>query len=114
MSRATVVTRSGTEWTNSGLQPLPQGAVAPGLLDRYLARTGFKGQQTRQPHDPSDPGNLYQPVDASTDEGAHGEFDDRAHRRGLQLWASQHHGLVAATAGALATAAATARTLRHR
>src|SRR6266550_4334814 len=45
--------------------------LAPGLLDRYLARTGFKGQQTLQPHDPSDPGNLYQPADAGTDQGAH-------------------------------------------
>ncbi len=88
--------------------------LAPGLLDRYLARTGFKGQQTLQPHDPSDPGNLYQPADAGTDQGAHGEFDDRAHRRSLQLWASQHHGLVAMAGGALAAATAATRTLRHR
>src|SRR5439155_20657137 len=68
-------------------------AVAPGLLDRYLARTGFGSQQTGQPHDPTDPGNLFQPRDArgEPDQGAHGVFDDTAHPRSLQLWASQHH-----------------------
>src|SRR3954454_6477307 len=38
-------------------------AVAPGLLDRYLARTGFKGQQTDQPQDPDAPQNLWSPAD---------------------------------------------------
>jgi NAD(P)-dependent dehydrogenase (short-subunit alcohol dehydrogenase family) len=96
---------------------LAANRVAPGLLDRYLARTGFGSQQTEQPHDPSDPGNLFAPVDSATgpDEGAHGDFDDRARPRSLQLWASQHHGLLAVTAGALTTAAAAgARTLRRR
>jgi NAD(P)-dependent dehydrogenase (short-subunit alcohol dehydrogenase family) len=95
---------------------LVANAVAPGLLDRYLARTGFTSQQRPQPHDPADRGNLFEPVDttAGADEGAHGDFDDRAHRRSLQLWASQHHGLLAVTAGALATAATAARTLRQR
>jgi len=90
--------------------------VAPGLLDRYLARTGFGSQQRPQRHDPADRGNLFEPVDtpAGADEGAHGDFDDRAHHRSLQLWASQHHGLLAVTAGALATAATAARTLRQR
>src|SRR3954471_8610183 len=52
-------------------------AVAPGLLDRYLARTGFKSQQTDQKRDPDEPGNLWHPVDdeRGPDEGAHGDFD---------------------------------------
>src|SRR4051812_48325334 len=33
-------------------------ALAPGLLDRYLARTGFDSQQTDKPHDPNAPANL--------------------------------------------------------
>jgi NAD(P)-dependent dehydrogenase (short-subunit alcohol dehydrogenase family) len=95
---------------------LVANAIAPGLLDRYLARTGFTSQQTPQPHDPSDRGNLFEPIDSSTgpDEGAHGDFDDRAHHRSVQLWASQHHGLLAVSAGALAAAATAARTLRQR
>jgi hypothetical protein len=39
--------------------------LAPALLDRYLARTGYASQQTGQPADPSRPDNLMQPVDAS-------------------------------------------------
>jgi NAD(P)-dependent dehydrogenase (short-subunit alcohol dehydrogenase family) len=86
-------------------------AVAPGMLDRYLARTGISGQQTDQLHDPADPGNLRRPEDArpGTDEGAHGAFDDRSHPRSVQLWASQHHGAVAAGLAGLAAAATALR-----
>ena len=38
-------------------------AVVPGLLDRYLARTGFKAQQTGGPKDPDQPANLWEPAD---------------------------------------------------
>jgi NAD(P)-dependent dehydrogenase (short-subunit alcohol dehydrogenase family)/pimeloyl-ACP methyl ester carboxylesterase len=52
--------------------------IAPGLLDRYLARTGYDSQQTADPQPPDQPGNLWQPRDADRDHGAHGRFDDRA------------------------------------
>jgi NAD(P)-dependent dehydrogenase (short-subunit alcohol dehydrogenase family) len=79
-------------------------AVAPGILDRYLARTGFDAQQTDQPHDPHAPGNLWHAADDEDghDYGAHGEFDDTAKTRSWQLWASQHHGLMLAAGGAAA------------
>ncbi len=66
--------------------------VAPALLDRYLARTGYDSQQTDQPADPGQQANLLQPVDGATghDFGAHGVFDDRSHGRSVQLWLSQH------------------------
>jgi hypothetical protein len=82
-------------------------AVAPGLLDRYLARTGFKSQQTDQPPPPDPAGNLRDPLDDADgdDYTAHGEFDDQAHAVDPQVWASHHHGLVAAGAGAVAGAA---------
>jgi len=85
-------------------------AVAPGLLDRYLARTGFRGQQTDQPRDPDQPANLWQPADGprEPDYGAHGRFDDQAKARSLQLWASQHHGVLAAGAAAVAALGALA------
>ncbi len=78
-------------------------AVVPGLLDRYLARTGFKSQQTDQPQPPDAPANLFEPLDGSGghDFGAHGEFDSRSHRKDPQVWASEHHGLLAAAGGAL-------------
>ena len=85
---------------------LVANAIAPGLLDRYLARTGFDSQQTDQPHDPDQPRNLWHPADGKKghDFGAHGEFDDQAHGRSPQLWASRHHGTLGALAGAAAAA----------
>jgi NAD(P)-dependent dehydrogenase (short-subunit alcohol dehydrogenase family) len=64
----------------------------PGALDRYLAKTGYSSQQTKQPDDPGRPDNLLRPVDApdGSDHGAHGSFDDQAHQRSAQLWVSQH------------------------
>lgn len=82
---------------------LAANALAPGILDRYLARTGFDSQQTDEKRDPDEPVNLWEPADGSgePDAGAHGGFDDKAKNRSFQLWASQHHGLVAAAGGAL-------------
>lgn len=62
--------------------------IAPGLLDRFLGRNGYKSQQTAEPEDPSRPDNLYHPV--PRDIGAHGAFDDRARRFSLQLWMDKH------------------------
>ncbi|HLJ98846.1 MAG TPA: hypothetical protein VKU39_02940 [Streptosporangiaceae bacterium] len=57
--------------------------VVPGLLDRYLAWTGYGSQQTGEREHLDRPDNLWQPQDelTGTDHGAHGEFDDRAHPR---------------------------------
>jgi hypothetical protein len=86
-------------------------AVAPGLLDRYLARTGFKAQQTGQPKDPDQPANLWEPADGGDghDFGAHGAFDQRAKPRSVQVFASQHHkALLGAGAAAVAGLSAAA------
>jgi NAD(P)-dependent dehydrogenase (short-subunit alcohol dehydrogenase family) len=91
-------------------------AVAPGLLDRYLARTGFDAQQTDRSKPPDQPANLWEPADGESghDFGAHGQFDDRAHAHSPQVWASQHHGTLAATgAGLLAGAVALGRARRR-
>ena len=91
-------------------------AVAPGLLDRYLARTGFSAQQTGQPKPDDQRANLWDPADGSDgrDYGAHGLFDDQAHARSPQVWASQHHGVVYAGAAVMvAGAAALARAVRR-
>ncbi|HEY3883113.1 MAG TPA: SDR family oxidoreductase [Trebonia sp.] len=63
-----------------------QKFAAP-LLDRYLARTGYDSQQTKEPADPAQPANLWQPADQApgSDHGAHGDFDDRAGSRSVQL-----------------------------
>jgi NAD(P)-dependent dehydrogenase (short-subunit alcohol dehydrogenase family) len=65
---------------------LGQRAI-PALLDRYLARTGFKSQQTSDQVAPGRPDNLYEPLDRPTgdDPGAHGEFDSRSKSSSAQL-----------------------------
>ncbi|WBO68495.1 SDR family oxidoreductase [Streptomyces camelliae] len=89
-------------------------AVAPGLLDRYLARTGYDSQMTDEPMPSGLPDNLWQPVDGGDgrDFGAHGRFDERAAPRAPQAWASRHHDALA-LAGLAATAGAVA-VARHR
>jgi NAD(P)-dependent dehydrogenase (short-subunit alcohol dehydrogenase family) len=91
----------------STMGTLAANAVAPGLLDRYLAKTGFSSQQTDQPVDPDQPANLWHPADGKQgrDFGAHGVFDARATARSPQLWASQHHGALVTAGGALVAAA---------
>jgi NAD(P)-dependent dehydrogenase (short-subunit alcohol dehydrogenase family) len=78
--------------------------IVPGLLDRYLARTGYQSQQTKEPKDPDAPANLWAPADEpeGTDRGAHGRFDDRAHGRSPLLWMQRHRGAVGAVAAAAA------------
>ncbi len=90
--------------------------IAPWLLDRYLARTGYASQQTDRPADPDRPHNLWHPVDGvgGRDHGAHGVFDDRAHARSLQLWLSHHPRLTGAlTAGGALAAAGLLRRRRN-
>lgn len=62
--------------------------VAAGLLDRYLARVGYDGQQTDEPAPPSQPDNLFAPVPG--DHGTHGRFDDRSRSFSRHLWANTH------------------------
>ncbi len=68
--------------------------VSSALLDRYLAKTGFDGQQSEEPVAPDRKDNLYQPVPG--DHGAHGRFDATARDHSSQLWISTHPGTIAA------------------
>ncbi len=88
--------------------------LAPGLLDRLLARTGYTAQMSEEPADPAAPDNLFQPVPG--DHGAHGRFDRRATASSLQLWATAHRQALAIGGGiALGLAgAALARAGRRR
>ena len=91
--------------------------LAPALLDRYLARTGYGSQQTAQPADPGQPDNLLHPIDGINghDHGTHGNFDERSHDRSAQLWLSQHPRVTAGLLGGAAAAAAVlAGKLGHR
>jgi NAD(P)-dependent dehydrogenase (short-subunit alcohol dehydrogenase family) len=62
--------------------------IAPGIGDRYLARTGYDAQQTDEPAADEREDNLFDPVPG--DPGAHGRFDAEALRYSLQLSATKH------------------------
>ncbi|MFD7711418.1 SDR family oxidoreductase [Streptomyces sp. NPDC059785] len=83
---------------------LMANAVVPGLLDHYLARTGFGSQQTDAFPPPKGDGNLYAPADDVEDYGAHGVFDGTAHPVSPQWWAGRHQLGRAATVAGLAAA----------
>lgn len=72
----------------STLKAILGNKVAPGLLDRYLARTGYDAQQTDQRVNPDRPANLFEPV--AGDHGAHGIFDDVARKTSVQFWETRH------------------------
>ena len=65
--------------------------IAPGFLDHYLAKTGFKSQQTNEPKNPDQPDNLFSPLPG--DFGAHGSFDERARKFSFELWLAENRAL---------------------
>jgi hypothetical protein len=87
--------------------------VAPWFLDWYLAKTGYGSQMTKQPlHDGASHDNLFEPVDAEEERGAHGPFRRRGARP--QLPDEPHEaprlaGSLAAGVGAAATGVALLR-----
>jgi len=68
--------------------------IAPGLLDRWLARHGYSAQMTREPasHDGAD--NLYTPV--AGDHGARGRFGNRARSMSAELWIARNRNYLVA------------------
>jgi NADP-dependent 3-hydroxy acid dehydrogenase YdfG len=67
------------------VQAIYGNRVAPGLLDRYLAATGYESQQSNEPVDPDRIDNLFGP--RAGDHGAHGRFDRDARATSWQLTA---------------------------
>ena len=87
--------------------------IAPGLIDRYLAKSGYTGQLTDIPADPDAPGNLFNPVPGAY--GAHGRFDSRHPRTGSwEMFTSRHRDAfwAAVLIGTVAGAHAIAKRLR--
>lgn len=98
------------EYVVGGMNALMIAAqkVAPGLLDRYLARFGFDVQMTDQSSEPRD-GNLYESLPG--DPGATGPFTAEAHDRSLQKATSAHRRAMAA--GGLAAVTILTRRVRR-
>ncbi len=86
--------------------------VAPGLLDRYLASAGYKGQLTHEPHADDAPNNLFQPV--AGDYGAHGRFDKQSRSRSWEFFTDRHRNAIVAGMLALATAGLGAVLIQRR
>ena len=84
-------------------QTIVGNKVIPGFLDHYLAKIGYKGQQTDQPEDPDRTNNLWEPLPG--DHGAHGTFDAQSWDFSPQFWGVTHKwltlaGVIAVAAGA--------------
>lgn len=77
------ITTVGAVWANKFI---------PGLIDRYLGRTGYQSQQTDEPIPKDRPDNLMQPV--QKDFGAHGRFDRGAVPVSLQAWLDRHRAML--------------------
>ena len=79
----------------------------PGMLDRYLGRTGYKSQQIEnEPRDPNAPNNLYEYVPGV--DGTRGRFDHRSKRASGEVFLSLHRNWFVVGAAALAAAGMTA------
>jgi len=77
--------------------------VASGMLDEYLAATGFESQQRPERVSPERKDNLFEPVPG--DHGARGSFDDEAVDSSAELWASEHKTQLGLAALGVAAAA---------
>ncbi len=77
--------------------------VIPGILDRYLGRTGYASQQiANEPRNPNAPDNLYYYVPGT--HSARGKFRDRSKQNSAEIFVSLHRGWFAL--GAVAALAA--------
>ncbi len=85
--------------------------TAPWLLDRFLAKTGYKNQMTEHDLDPDGHDNLFEPVDE--DRGAHGPFEEEAHAHSPQYALAKHRTAVLAGVGAAVAGAGAALARRN-
>ncbi|HEX5280094.1 MAG TPA: SDR family oxidoreductase [Micropepsaceae bacterium] len=96
------------------IQAIVGNFIAPGWIDRFLARSGYEGQLSPENSDPGAPDNLFTPVKG--DFGAHGRFDGQTSPAG---WITASGGAVrrfiggAALAG-IAALLATAALVRRK
>ena len=67
--------------------------IAPGLIDRYLAKAGYSGQLSDHTLPADAPANLYEPVPGNY--GAHGRFDKRHPRTGSWEMFTDRHKMMA-------------------
>lgn len=83
--------------------------LSPALMDWYLGRTAFEGQQSDEPELGTGPDNLELPVTGA--HATHGTFGARAHRHSPALWIEMHRESL--LLGTLALGLAAAACGRH-
>ena len=88
----------------STVEAIVGNKIAPRLLDRYLGRTGYESQQTDEPEDLARADNLWQPVDAERDFGAHGSLTRARRPYSVQLWVDLRRAKIVAGIGLSALA----------
>ncbi len=76
--------------------------IAPGLIDRYLAKSGYSGQLAAETEPANAPANLFEPVKGAY--GAHGRFDSKARTGSWEMFTSRHRNAMWATIGVIAVA----------
>jgi short-subunit dehydrogenase len=88
--------------------------LAPRLVGRWVARTGFKSQQSDAPLPSYRPDNLFRAVDEERDHGARGLYQQESLEHSLQLTLSRHkRALFGAGLAASAASAAAGVVLTH-
>lgn len=70
------------------VQAILANRIAPGLIDRYLAKAGYSGQLTDKRLPQGAPSNLFEPVPG--DYGAHGRFDAKARSGSWEMFTDRH------------------------
>ncbi len=70
------------------VQAILANRIAPGLIDRYLAKAGYRGQLTDTLLGPDAPANLFEPVPGAY--GAHGRFDAKAKSGSWEMFTDRH------------------------
>ncbi len=91
----------------SSVKAIVANKIAPGLLDRYLAKRAFKAQQRKSATDPEHAVDLWQPVPGS--HSMRGSFGKEAKSTCASLWIDTHRGLALGAALTLGVVALLAR-----
>ncbi|HEX3982718.1 MAG TPA: SDR family oxidoreductase [Acidisoma sp.] len=71
--------------------------IAPGLIDRMLAKSGYSGQLTDEAVPADAPNNLFTPVSGAY--GAHGRFDQQSRAKSIEMLTDRHRAAFWAVAG---------------
>ncbi|MCB8839009.1 SDR family oxidoreductase [Aurantimonas sp. VKM B-3413] len=96
----------------SSVQAIVGNMIAPGLLDRFLAKKGYKSQLSNTPKPADAPANLFHPVAGHAT--AHGRFDSEARSTSLEMVTERHRDAVIAGVGLIGLLSIASLFMRRR